>query len=943
MRARRGSEDWPVHVLVRYRFAFQAAVDMLLWGPALFLATWARYDFQLDSVNLAGIGLLACVAGAAQVVVGARWGLYIHRWRYGTIDEVAALGRTIVVVTTLVALLNRFAFGHAIPISASVAGGFVALVLMAMVRYTWRIFLDRALRPDDESAERVVVLGAGDGGHQTVTAMLTNPDSPYLPVAVLEDHPDRQKMRLRGVPVLGTRDDFERVVDQTGATVLVIAIPSAGGELIREMAGRADEIGIRTRVLPPVNELFGAVIGVADIRPVTEVDLLGRHEIDTDLHAVADYVAGKRVLITGAGGSIGSELCRQVNLFAPAELIMLDRDESALHSVQLSLEGRAMLDDPNLVVADLRDAERMDEVFALHRPDVVFHAAALKHLPLLEMHPAEGYKTNVWGTQNVLEAAAHNGVERFVNVSTDKAADPTSVLGRTKRLAEQLTALADKQHEGTYLSVRFGNVLGSRGSVLPAFRAQIEAGGPVTVTHPDVTRFFMTVEEAVQLVIQAGAIGGDGEVLVLDMGEPVKIVDVARRLVAEADRSIEIVFTGLRHGEKMHEVLFSDGEADRRPHHPLISHCAVPAMSVADVALVAETELAEADRPVCASVDPRWSSKESQREARPPCHPGSRDRLLEPRLRGHRVRRHRRRAVRSVPGASPAPAESGLGRAADHAGGPVRAGRVGLARAGGADPVVRPGFHAAAGPGGHRRGRLGGDGDGAVRRGDHPALGAAARRPGGGSGVRPGRPPDRRRDGLDPPGGERRRAVGRCTRHRGDGRGGRGRGAVRRRTRSGAAPASFPASWWPLVAVVLWASAWGSIGRPSAMAGCLACFGVLLAEPIRSWIAEAVLSDGDDDAGPARFEIDPATRSDPAGLSPGRPSETEPDDGSWEATVRGAAADPRAVGPVGVPGRCRERPPGVAVGDRAGRDRDRRDRARSRPPPVGIAAHSSGT
>ena len=406
MRARRGSEDWPVHVFVRYRFALQAAVDMLLWGPALFLATWARYDFQLDSVNLAGIGLLACVAGAAQVVVGARWGLYIHRWRYGTIDEVAALGRTVVVVTTLVALLNRFVFGHAIPISASIAGGFVALVLMAMVRYGWRILLDRALRPDDESAERVVVLGAGDGGHQTVTAMLTNPDSPYLPVAVLEDHPDRQKMRLRGVPVLGTRDDFERVVDETGATVLVIAIPSAGGELIREMAGRADALGIRTRVLPPVNELFGAVIGVADIRPVTEVDLLGRHEIDTDLHAVADYVAGKRVLITGAGGSIGSELCRQVNLFAPSELIMLDRDESALHSVQLSLEGRAMLDDPNLVVADLRDAERMDEVFALHRPDVVFHAAALKHLPLLEMHPAEGYKTNVWGTQNVLEAAA---------------------------------------------------------------------------------------------------------------------------------------------------------------------------------------------------------------------------------------------------------------------------------------------------------------------------------------------------------------------------------------------------------------------------------------------------------------------------------------------------------------------------------------------------------
>ena len=519
-------------------------------------------------------------------------GLYIHRWRYGTIEEVAALGRTVLVVTPLLALVNRFAFGHPIPVSASLAGGFVALVLMAVVRYLWRLLLERALRPDDERAERVVVFGAGDGGYQTVTAMLTNPGSPYMPVAVLDDDPGHQNLRLRGVRVRGTRDDLEAVAHEYRATVLVVAIPSASGELIREMAGRADAIGLRTRVLPPVDELFGDAIGVGDIRPVTEVDLLGRHEIDTDVHAVADYVAGRRVLVTGAGGSIGSELCRQVHRFAPAELILLDRDESALHAVQLSLEGRALLDDPNLIVADIRDTERIDEVFASYRPEVVFHAAALKHLPLLEMHPAEGYKTNVWGTQNLLRAAGRFDVERFVNVSTDKAADPTSVLGRTKRLAEQLTAYAAADYPGTYLSVRFGNVLGSRGSVLPAFRAQIEAGGPVTVTDPEVTRYFMTVEEAVQLVIQAGAIGHDGEVLVLDMGEPVKIVDVARRLVAEADRSIEIVFTGLRPGEKLHEVLFSEGETDDRPHHPLISHCMVPALSALDVEELAAADLA---------------------------------------------------------------------------------------------------------------------------------------------------------------------------------------------------------------------------------------------------------------------------------------------------------------------------------------------------------------
>ena len=579
-----------LHAVERHRFVIQAGTDALLWAPALFLATWARYDFRMDNVDLAGIAVLAVVAGAAQVLVGTRLGLYIHRWRYGTIDEVAALGATVVVVTPLVAIVNRFVVGHPIPVSASLAGGFVALVLMAAVRFFWRFLLDRAQRPDEEQADRVIVFGAGDGGYQTVTAMVTNPESPYLPVAVLDDSPELQNLRLRGVPVRGTRQDLERIAHETQARVLVIAVPSASAELIRDLAADADRLGLRTRILPPVAELFGSAIGVADIRPVTEVDLLGRREIDTDLRSMSDYLADKRVLITGAGGSIGSELCRQVHRFAPAQLIMLDRDESALHAVQLSLEGRALLDDPNLIVADIRDGARMDEVFERYRPDVVFHAAALKHLPLLEMHPVEGYKTNVWGTQHLLESAGRYDVRRFVNVSTDKAADATSVLGRTKRLAEQLTADAGARFPGTYLSVRFGNVLGSRGSVLPAFRAQIEAGGPVTVTHPDVTRYFMTVEEAVQLVVQAGAIGADGEVLVLDMGEPVKIVDVARRLVAEADRSIEIVYTGLRPGEKLHEVLFSDGERDERPRHPLISHCAVPALSPSEVGAVADAD-----------------------------------------------------------------------------------------------------------------------------------------------------------------------------------------------------------------------------------------------------------------------------------------------------------------------------------------------------------------
>ena len=282
------------------------------------------------------------------------------------------------------------------------------------------------------------------------------------------------------------------------------------------------------------------------------------------------------VLITGAGGSIGSELARQVFRLGPRKLILLDRDESELHGVQLSLYGSGLLDTDDMVLCDIRDEDALWAVFEKHRPEVVFHAAALKHLPMLERFPMEGWKTNVLGTYNVLRCAHEAGVGRFVNISTDKAADATSVLGQTKRLAERLTAWYADTHDLPYVSVRFGNVLGSRGSVLYTFRAQIERGGPITVTHPDVTRYFMTIPEACQLVLQAAVIGRPGDVLVLDMGEPVKIVDVAERLIAESGKDVEVQFTGLRHGEKLHEVLFSSYEEGTQSGHPLISQVSVP-------------------------------------------------------------------------------------------------------------------------------------------------------------------------------------------------------------------------------------------------------------------------------------------------------------------------------------------------------------------------------
>ena len=523
------------------------------------------------------------MAAVLQIATGLAFGLYRGRWRYGSFDEVSHLVASLAATTLVVFALDQLPADRWVPASVPLLAGAVALLAMGGCRYLWRIADERSRRPTTETGAPVIVLGAGEGGQQIITAMLRSPASPYVPVAIVDDDPTKRNLSIRGVPVVGNRTALAAEAERRSAEAVVVAIPSASPELLREVSEVAMRLGIEVRVLPPIDELFGSPLGLSDIRPLDEADLLGRHEVDTDVEAIAGYLTGRRVLVTGAGGSIGSELCRQISRFAPAQLVMLDRDESALHAVQLSIEGRALLDSRDLVVADLRDAARLDAVLAEHRPHVVFHTAALKHLPLLELHPEEAVKTNVWGTQHLLAAACRHRVDRFVNISTDKAADPTSVLGTTKRVAERLTATAATACEGTFLSVRFGNVLGSRGSVLTTFRAQIDAGGPVTVTDPDVTRYFMTVEEAVQLVIQAGAVGRDGEALVLDMGSPVRIDDVARRLVAEAHRPIDIVYTGLRPGEKLHEVLLGEDEDDHRPIHHLISQVPVPPLAPSTV------------------------------------------------------------------------------------------------------------------------------------------------------------------------------------------------------------------------------------------------------------------------------------------------------------------------------------------------------------------------
>jgi FlaA1/EpsC-like NDP-sugar epimerase len=565
--------------LGRHRTPVQGLTDALAWTAAITFATLFRYDFNLAPGTSRGLTVLVPTALLIQMVAGLVCGLYTGRSRFGSFEEVMSLAKAATVTVGALVVINLLPDPRLVPASIPVVGGVMALVLMAGVRYCWRLAIERKRRPNGDHCHRLLIFGAGEGAIQVIPALLRDPDSAYVPVGLLDDDPGKRKLRIMGIPVLGDRDRMAEAAKECRADSLLIAMPSAGAELVTELSELARVARLDVKVLPPVRDLFEGHVDASDIRDVTTADLLGRHEIDTDLEAIAGYLTGKRVLVTGAGGSIGSELCKQIYRFAPARLFMLDRDESALHGVQLAIEGRALLTSPDLVLCDLRDRPEVEAVFNRLRPDVVFHAAALKHLTLLESHPGEAVKTNVWATLDLLEVTAKVGVKRFVNISTDKAADPCSVLGYTKRLTERLTSHFASEAQGTYLSVRFGNVLGSRGSMLTTFQSQIERGGPLTVTDPDVTRFFMTIEEAVQLVIQAGAIGRDGEALVLDMGKPVVISEVARLMAARSKRRIAIEYTGLRPGEKLHEVLLASNEVDLRPAHPLISQVPVPALT----------------------------------------------------------------------------------------------------------------------------------------------------------------------------------------------------------------------------------------------------------------------------------------------------------------------------------------------------------------------------
>ncbi|WP_281965249.1 polysaccharide biosynthesis protein [Serinicoccus marinus] len=545
--------------------------DGAVWALAIIAMTWIRFQYDLSRAFVTDTWIVAGAAAAIHLTLGILFGPYLIKHIRGSFEEVTAVCRAALLTALVLSVWAIWLQPYVVPRSVPTVGAAVAMSLMLASRFVVRSYRARAAvrREVDHNA---IIYGAGVLGRRLVANMLHDDTSPFRPVALLDDDRSKRKLRIDGIRVRGDRAAMSKVAKRYEATHLIVAIPRADAALMREVNDLAGEAGLTVKVLPNLDRLLDADPHADDLRDIDLEDLLGRRRTELDQGAIADHLTGKVVLVTGAGGSIGSELCRQISRFHPRRLVVLDRDESALHAVQLSVTGRGLLQSEDLVLCDISDAAMVDRAFAQHRPDVVFHAAALKHLPLLQRFPLEAWRVNIAGTLNVLRACAAHGVGTFVNISTDKAANPTSVLGYTKRVTERLTAHFAFSQPGRYVSVRFGNVLGSRGSVIPIFTEQIERGGPVTVTHPDVERFFMLIPEACQLVMQAASLGSDGDVLVLDMGVPVRIDDMAHTLIAMSGRrDVAIEYTGLRPGEKLTEDLFGLDEEHQTRHHLLWS------------------------------------------------------------------------------------------------------------------------------------------------------------------------------------------------------------------------------------------------------------------------------------------------------------------------------------------------------------------------------------
>jgi FlaA1/EpsC-like NDP-sugar epimerase len=554
----------------------QLSVDAVLLALAYYLAYYLRFDDGIPTryENLLEETIVLTVA--MKLVIFAMFGLYSKLWRFVDQKDFEAILRAVVVSTVgLIVVLFLFSIGRHDPPRSVVALDFLlSLVFVSGARFAVRAVVERPQRGPflERAAHEVLIVGAGNGGQQVAFELRRNPGLASAPVGYVDDDPRKQGMRIAGHKVLGTTDELPRVLDDVKPDEVIIAIPSAPGVLRQKVVTACRERAIPVRTLPTTFELLsGGMNLMRQVREVRVEDVLGREPVRVEVDRVGAYLSGRVVLVTGAGGSIGAELCRQIARVGPKRLVLVENSENALFEVQRELEEERHFARASAVLADCKDATRMREVFQEHSPSVVFHAAAYKHVPLMEENPVEAVRNNAVATRIAAAAAGEAGVERFVLVSTDKAVSPATVMGASKALAEWAVEAAQNRWKGTrYASVRFGNVLGSSGSVVRIFRRQIAQGGPVTVTDSRMTRYFMTIPEAVQLIIRSGELATAGEVFVLEMGDPVKIVDLAANMIRlagfEPDVDIAIEVVGRRVGEKLHEELFNPGERPQPTH-----------------------------------------------------------------------------------------------------------------------------------------------------------------------------------------------------------------------------------------------------------------------------------------------------------------------------------------------------------------------------------------
>lgn len=488
--------------------------------------------------------------------------LYHKAWEYASVGELTAIVKAVTLSIFSTAIVQLIVI-HDIYFRVLILTWMMHILLIGGSRFCWRVFRDSYYKPKTQK-KRTLIIGAGAAGTMVAKQLLLSTDSDLEPIGFIDDDSRKINLDYFGLPVFGNVREIYRIVETQKIELILIAIPSLTKKELNLIVDQCTKTKVRTQIMPKIEDLMTGKVSVTSFRDVEVEDLLGRDPIELDLESISAKLAGKTILVTGAGGSIGSEICRQVSQFKPKKLVLLGHGENSIYQINMELQNQykhAFEIVP--VIADVQDKNRIFEVMEEHKPNVVYHAAAHKHVPMMEYNPKEAVKNNIFGTKNVAEAAGTFGVDTFVLISTDKAVNPTNVMGATKRCAELIIQEMDQEYNTKYVAVRFGNVLGSRGSVIPLFKKQIQEGGPITVTHPDITRYFMTIPEASRLVIQAGSLARGGEIFVLDMGEPVKIVDLAKNLIrlsGYTEDEIGIVYSGLRPGEKMYEELLNENE-----------------------------------------------------------------------------------------------------------------------------------------------------------------------------------------------------------------------------------------------------------------------------------------------------------------------------------------------------------------------------------------------